>query len=188
MQYKDIQKIPVTDSPNNDAFEALVELYYQSQGYITSAGKWFWVWENGKKQRGYQDIDVLAVNAHEIIIISVTSNLDDKLNFNRLGQVNEEKLNNLTGYFNRVFDYLNEVESYRWLVNKDIRKVVAYNHAFKRSEVAIKNCLDRDGIQTIGSDKILSTLEQYLCNSNIKIQDLILRALQVQKFNKDKKK
>jgi hypothetical protein len=47
-----IQSIPVTDSPNNDAFEAIVEAYYQAQGYITSAGKWFWVWdkENGKSK------------------------------------------------------------------------------------------------------------------------------------------
>ena len=40
-----IQSIPVSDSPNNDAFEAIVELYYQSEGFITSSGKWFWVWK-----------------------------------------------------------------------------------------------------------------------------------------------
>jgi len=28
-----IQDIPVSDSPNNDAFEAIVELYYQLNGF-----------------------------------------------------------------------------------------------------------------------------------------------------------
>ena len=87
----EIQNIPVTDSPNNDAFEAVVEVYFQTQGYITSAGKWFWVWEDGKKQRGYQDIDVLAIKDDETVIVSVTSNLDDKVN-TRGGAANVEML------------------------------------------------------------------------------------------------
>lgn len=94
------QGIPVTDSPNNDAFEAIVEVYYQVRGYITSAGKWFWVWEDEKKQRGYQDIDVLAVSGDETIIISATSNLDDRVN-TKSGRANDEMLNKLKGHFNR---------------------------------------------------------------------------------------
>lgn len=46
-----IQNFPVTDSPNNDAFEAIVELYFQVLGCITSSGKWLWVWEKGKRQK-----------------------------------------------------------------------------------------------------------------------------------------
>ena len=96
-----IQEIPVTDSPNNDAFEAIVEVYYQTEGYITSTGKWFWVWEDGKQQRGYQDIDVLAVSGDKTVIVSVTSNLDDKIN-TQGGVVNKEKLNKLSGHFFRI--------------------------------------------------------------------------------------
>jgi hypothetical protein len=74
----EIQKVPTPDSPNHDAFEAVVELYYQTRGYLTSSGKWFWVKEPGKKLRGYQDIDVLAINQHEVLIVSVTSNLGNR--------------------------------------------------------------------------------------------------------------
>jgi len=31
-----------------DSFEALVEVYYQTKGYITSSNKWFWVRERVK--------------------------------------------------------------------------------------------------------------------------------------------
>ncbi len=130
-----IQSIPNPDSPNNDAFEAIVELYYQTHGYLTSSGKWFWVWEDGKKQRGYQDIDVLAVNGTETIIISVTSNLDDKLRKGRDGSINENMLRKLTSYFQRVKQYFESVSEYKWLTqdNRNIRNVVAYNHAFNNA-------------------------------------------------------
>ena len=38
----EIQNYPTSDSPNHDAFEGIVELYYEIKGYITSSGKWFW--------------------------------------------------------------------------------------------------------------------------------------------------
>ena len=86
----EIQSVPTPDSSNNDAFEAIIELYYQTLGYLTSSGKWFWVWEDGKKQRGYQDIDVLAVNEKEVVIVSVSSNLDDKLRQGKDGNIKED--------------------------------------------------------------------------------------------------
>jgi len=130
-----IQSIPVADSPNNEALEGIVELYFQICGYITSSGKWFWVKEGKKKIRGYQDIDVLAINGHEIIIVSVTSNLDDKLRCDREGNINYEMLDKLGAYFRRVEMYLEHVKEYKWLVGsgKKIRKVVAYNHAFENA-------------------------------------------------------
>lgn len=39
------QTFPTVDSPVNDAFEGIVELYYQINGYITSTGKWFYKWD-----------------------------------------------------------------------------------------------------------------------------------------------
>ena len=83
MVKNDIQKYPSSDSPNHDAFEGIVELYYEIKGYITSSGKWFWKKSDGRQQRGYQDIDVLAINGKETIIVSVSSNFDDKLNFSK---------------------------------------------------------------------------------------------------------
>jgi len=77
------QNFPVVDGFPADPFEALVEVYYQTKGYITSSNKWFWVWESGKKQGGYRDIDVLAVNDRETLIVSVTINLDDKISLKK---------------------------------------------------------------------------------------------------------
>ena len=113
MIYKnEIDPLPVPDSPNNDALEAIIELYYQLEGHITSAGKWFWAMEKGKQQRGYQDIDILAINKNETIIVSVTSGLDDKIGFNKDRILRSEQLENLVKYFNRVENYLRRIDHY----------------------------------------------------------------------------
>jgi len=111
-----IQTFPISDSPVNDAFEGIVELYYQLKGYITSTGKWFWEYGMGKQQRGYQDIDLLAINGDEAVIVSVSSCLDDKINFSRSdGKINRDKLEKLQSYFSRTERYLNSVNEYKWI-------------------------------------------------------------------------
>ena len=180
-----IQSIPNPDSPNNDAFEAIVELYYQTLGYLTSSGKWFWVWENDKKQRGYQDIDVLAVNENNVVIISVTSNLDDKLRKGRDGKINDRMLQKLISYFYRVEQYFESVPEYKWLTREDrkIRKVVAYNHAFKNANKEIVPILNEYSIEVISAKEMLSTLSEYIKQPNIKIQDQMLRTIQLLEYN-----
>lgn len=175
-----IQNIPVTDSPNNDAFEAIVEVHFQTQGYITSAGKWFWVWEEGKKQRGYQDIDVLAVNGDETVIVSATSNLDDKVN-TRDGAANADMLERLKGHFFRVHQYLNSVEQYQWMVHKSrkVRYVVAYNHAFERTLEPIREALRNIDIGILSSKEILGSLSKHANQPNLKIQNQLLRTIQL---------
>lgn len=175
-----IQNIPVTDSPNNDAFEAIVEVYFQTQGYITSAGKWFWVWEKGKRQRGYQDIDVLAVKGDETVIVSVTSNLDDKVN-TRGGTANAEMLKKLKGHFARVHEYLNAVEQYQWIVYKPrkVRYVVAYNHAFERTLESIREALRGMDIEILPAKEILGSLSEHANQENLKIQNQLLRTIQL---------
>ncbi len=176
----EIQNIPVTDSPNNDAIEAIVEVYFQAQGYITSAGKWFWVWEEGKKQRGYQDIDVLAVKGDETVIVSVTSNLDDKIN-TRGGAANAEMLEKLKGHLDRVHQYLNTVEQYQWMVHKPrkIRHMVAYNHAFERTLETISEALGKNGIEILSAKEILRSLSKHANQPNLKIQNQLLRTIQL---------
>jgi len=179
-----IQLNPVADSPNNDAFEAIVELYYQTKGYITSAGKWFWVWEEGKKQRGYQDIDVLAVNAQEAVIVSVTSNLDDKLSLDKTKNVNQEKLKKLLAFFSRVECYLTGVEEYAWLTNtRRIRRVVAYNHAFRNAEAYVIPRLKERNIEVVSAKTMLKNLSLYIKQPNMKIQDQMLRVIQLLEYN-----
>jgi len=182
-----IQQIPNPDSPKNEAFEAIVELYYQICGYVTSSGKWFWVWEDGKQQRGYQDIDVLAIKEKQVVIVSVTSNLDDKLSKKRNGTFDEIKLRNLLGYFNRVKHYLSSVPEYKWLTSPDreIKPVVAYNHAFKKARLEVIPFLEKQGIEVISAKKMLSDLKSFIKQPNLKIQDQMLRTIQLIEYNKE---
>lgn len=184
---KAIQNIPVTDSPNNDAFEAVIETYYQTLGYITSSGKWFWVWDkaSGKKLRGYQDIDVLAVNKDETLIISVSSNLDDKVNTKRGGGVNLELLKKLEEYFVRAREYLEAVEQYKWMVDdgRHVRYILAYNHAFQRTQPAIAQALQQKNIQTVSAREMFAALREHVIQPNLKIQSPLLRAIQLLEIN-----
>lgn len=185
---KAIQNIPVTDSPNNDAFEAVVETYYQTLGYITSSGKWFWVWDkaSGKKLRGYQDIDVLAVNKDETLIISVSSNLDDKVNTKRGGGgVNLDLLKKLEEYFIRAREYLEAVDEYKWMVGGEryVRYILAYNHAFQRTQPAIAQALQQKNIQTVSAREMFAALREHVIQPNLKIQSPLLRAIQLLEIN-----
>lgn len=180
-----IQNIPNPDSPSHDAFEAIVELYYQSQGYITSSGKWFWVYDPDKKQRGYQDIDVLAVNGEEVLIVSVTSNLDDKIRLGRDSKVRQEMLEKLKTYFERVRHYFNAVEDYRWLVADGmyVKNIIAYNHAFNNVSKVILPVLNENGIGTISAKEMLASLTRYIKEPNLRIQNQMLRTIQLLDFN-----
>lgn len=185
-----IQNIPVTDSPNNDAFEALVEVYYQTQGYITSSGKWFWAWdEENKKQRGYQDIDVLAVNGRETIIVSVSSNLDDKINTQKSPEnndsntnkriVNEKMITKLYDHFDRVKKYLEAVKQYNWLAERKIRCVVAYATFSPKILPIIIPALQEKNVELISTKEMLRALNEHTKQPNLKIQNQLLRAIQL---------
>ena len=181
----EIQSVPVSDSPNHDAFEAVVELYYQTLGYITSSGKWFWVWDARKKQRGYQDIDVLAVKDSETVIVSVSSNLDDKLRLGRNGAVSEDMLRKINDYFDRVEQYLLSVGQYKWLATgeKTVKKVVAYDRAFNNAEEKVIPILFDHGIEVLSAKNMLRALSTYINQPNLKIQDQMLRTIQLLRRN-----
>ena len=184
-----IQKIAVADSPNNDAFESIVELYFQLKGYITSSGKWFWYAEKGKHQRGYQDFDVLAINGNETIIVSCSTNLDDKVAFNQKGKINEAKLNKLLNFFKRAEEYLLSVSDYKWLSNepRKTKKLVAYLRSQKKRLPDIRDCLLGHDIRLLGSTDIVDSIVEYLNEKeekkNLKVQNQTLRMLQVLKYN-----
>ena len=182
-----IQSIPVADSPNNEAFEGIVELYFQICGYITSSGKWFWVKEENKRLRGYQDIDVLAIDKNDVLIVSVTSNLDDKLRRNREGNINYEMISKLVGYFGRIEKYLESAEEYKWLVGngRRIRRVVAYNHAFRNAKKNVIPELERRGIEVIAAKTMLRKISNYIDQPHLKIQDQMLRIIQIMKSNEE---
>jgi hypothetical protein len=107
----------LVDNPAIDAFEQIVELYYQSLGFLTSSNKWF------PMTKGYADIDVMAFNDKELRIIQVVTNMDDK------------SPDKLKLFFDKAIEYLNK--NYRWLVadKKIIRTLAVENEAsFKLPE------------------------------------------------------
>jgi hypothetical protein len=169
----------------NDAFEAIVELFFQLQGYITSSGKWFWVYDSEKKQRGYRDIDVLAINGEETVIISVTSNLDDKIRIHRSSNLNDPLYIHTTAYFKSVQLYLENVPSYRWLLahGRIIRKVIVSVRLPKTKRLdEIKITLEKDRIELIGAKEIFEFLNQDKFYENVKIQNQMQRVLQISKL------
>lgn len=177
-----IQSVPVPDSPAFDALEGIVELYFQVKGYITSSGKWFWVWDkSAKKQRGYQDIDVIAIGQDETLLVSVSSNLDDKAGFKRSGAFDDEKLSKLKDHFARSKRYLKRVEQYSWLVKKprSVRMIVAYHASSEKVEAQVIEALKREGIEAISVKPMIKRLAEYAGQENIKVQDPLMRLLKV---------
>ncbi|MBX2932178.1 MAG: hypothetical protein KF781_09550 [Chitinophagaceae bacterium] len=178
-----IQSFPTSDSPVNEAFEGIVKIYYQIKGYITSTGKWFWKYETNKKQRGYQDIDLLAINNKQTVIVSVSTNLDDKINFQRNGKFNKQKYQKLKDFFDRVVGYLESTSDYKWLVqeNRKIKKIIAIVSSPSKSHLKkISQILQSDNIEVIDMNKMVEEIIEYLDeNENLKIQDQTLRLLQI---------
>jgi hypothetical protein len=180
----EIQNYPVSNSPNHDAFEGIVELYFDLMGYITSSGKWFWKKEDGNQQRGYQDIDVLAINGEETIIVSVSSNFDDKLNFSK-GEINEEKSKKLLDSFKRVYDFLANTEKYKWLVSSDrkVLQVIALINSPK-DLTKYNKFLDDHNIKILIIQDIIKEIFKYLednSDKGLKIQNQTLRLIQILK-------
>lgn len=161
----DVQDYPTVNSVQTEPFESLVEIYYQLKGYITISNKWFWVFESGKKQRGYQDIDILAINDSKTLIISVTTSLNDKIRFGRNGKLKENMLEGLCRYFKRVETYLEKVREYRWLTKngREIKRIVAYAYGGYNKEEKMEEInkeLKKRGIELISSKEIIKYLRE----------------------------
>jgi hypothetical protein len=172
---REIQTYPSVDNLATDAFESIVETFYQLNGYITSSNKWFWYNDerNDKKQQGYQDIDVLAINSNSVKIVSVTSNLDDKIRFKSNGLLNDEMLDKLIFYFKKCEDYLNCVDEYKWIINKDVEKnnrtvdyVIAYSLPNNKLHDKISSVVDSDKIKLLSPNEISNGLEKYVVNND----------------------
>jgi len=154
-----IQSIPSVDSNYNEPFEGLVETYYQIKGYITSSNKWFWYWPQDYKQSIYMDIDVLAINSIETIIVNVSGSLDKKIGFDRNGQLKDDMLKDL---FVREHAYMKNVPQYQWLIkDKTVKKVIAFIWGNKLKERLLNHPkFLKNEIELLSSDEILSELEK----------------------------
>ena len=162
MKISKVQDYPTIDSIQTEPFESLVETYYQLKGYITSSNKWFWYWKKGNKQRGYQDIDLIAINENQTLIIGITTNLDDKIRCNRKGEVKKDMLEKLSQYFNRAESYLKMCPEYAWLVKdyRNIEKILVYAHGRNAHLDKIVSELDKLKIKLLSGKEIIENLEE----------------------------
>jgi len=160
-----VQNYPSEDSPATEPFEGIVELYYQLKGYITSSNKWFWYREPIMQQRGYQDIDVLAINEKESILVSVTINLDDKIRRNRNRIIKCDMVEKIDDFYERVISYLKNVQEYRWIINneeREVKKVLAYANGKENLADSISNYFIKENIDItlLSSSEIFHYLEK----------------------------
>jgi len=108
--------------------EKLVEEYYKSKGYLVTTNYWipFDMHKEGEllsyKARSWTDIDVLAYNEKELLIIQVKAIVNQK----RIA----DKIN---VYFDRIDKFLKsgtssdgETKINWWTKNKIVRKIVVY--------------------------------------------------------------
>jgi len=174
---KDIQDYPVFDNDVVEAFEAIVEAYYQSLGYITSTNKNFWARGQNQQQRGYQDIDVLAIKEKETVIVSVTNELNDKTS----------DLPKLEEFFQRARKYLKKTPEYQWLATEErLKNQVVYilgpKKGGKRIE-EIEKRLRQKKIELMDAEKIIEQLKKYFEDKDEKgykiTNNKIVRVMQV---------
>ena len=173
----DIQDYPVFDNDVVEAFEAIVEAYYQSLGYITSTNKNFWAWGKNQQQRGYQDIDVLAIKEKETVIVSVTNELNDKTS----------DLRKLEEFFQRARQYLKKTPEYQWLATEErLKNQVVYISGPKKGGKRIEEIekrLRQKKIELMDAEKIIEQLKKYFEDKDEKgykiTNNKIVRVMQV---------
>lgn len=174
---KDIQDYPVFDNDVVEAFEAIVEAYYQSLGYITSTNKNFWARGQNQQQRGYQDIDVLAIKEKETVIVSVTNELNDKTS----------DLRKLEKFFQRARQYLKKTPEYQWLATEErLKNQVVYISGPKKGGKRIEEIekrLRKKKIELMDAEKIIEQLKKYFEDKDEKgykiTNNKIVRVMQV---------
>lgn len=159
----------LVDNIHKDTSEEIVELYYQCKGFITSSNKWVSL---GKK-KGYTDIDVLAVNGSEAHIVSVTTNLDDK------------NIDDLDGYFKAVIDYFGKTEEFKWLLTKEIKKILAvFTYPDKKQEKIIER-FRTCGIELLYASQIFEYFKKNLVpwrQIGLKTENPLVKIMQLADF------
>jgi hypothetical protein len=154
------------DNLHRDTSEQIVELYYQCKGYITSSNKWIPL----GKAKGYTDIDVLAVNGKGVHIVSVSTNLDDK------------DIAGLNKFFVAVLSYLSRVEEYKWLSEKEIKKVLAvFSYPDKKQEKMAEEFRGH-GIEMLYASQIFSYFKENLVpwrKIGLKTENPLVRTMQL---------
>ena len=116
MRFKRISDFAVINGYFKNPSEELVNLWLETKGYITMHNIYYYAWRTGKSQGAWRDIDIVGVNNEEIVIVQVSTNLGDKMNFK-----------SLDGYFRDAEYFLAKNKHYEWSFrNKRRRYLLAY--------------------------------------------------------------
>lgn len=146
--------------------EELVAEYYKSKGYFVTINYWIPFsterqrTQNGKKQnyesQSWTDIDVLARNNNELLLIQVKATINQK-------SVSEK----IITYFERIENFIktgvapDKTSSISWWSeNVEIKKIVVYED--KNSPPSYKKIMEDKGIQTIYFGDYLKQIIQYI--------------------------
>ena len=159
-----IMAIPsITSQPN--PYEEIVQIWLDSKGYITTTGKWFWVQKNPDTPAGYKDIVLLGVKEDEVILVSATTCLDDKIRLTRQGLMNDKMYQkNVVEYFNDVIKYLQNTPEYKWLLERKIRKIIFYFFGTRnqeRLELLRKECKKND-VEIVSIEEAAENIKKYI--------------------------
>jgi len=157
-------KLPaITGTPN--AYEKIVQIWLDSKGYITTTGKWFWVQDKPNTPRGYKDIDILGLKENETALVSVTTCLDDKIRFTKIGEINQTMYKkNIVQFFDDVIKYLQITPEYTWLSKKKIRKIIFYFFGMKNIEKLnqLKNECSKMDVEIISIGDAALEIKDYI--------------------------
>jgi hypothetical protein len=162
--------------------EELIAELYQSKGYFVT--KNFWVpfqstrqrTQKGKDQsydaQSWTDIDILAKNDKELVIIQVKAIINDK-------KVAEK----IKLYFQRIEDFLkrglapdDRTDISWWTKNVDVKKIVIYE--WENSPKAYINLIKEGGIEVYPFREYFDKLIEYVNNKKgVKEENAALRLL-----------
>ena len=139
-----------------DPYERIAQRWMETQGYITTTSMFYWAFE--KSQRGYRDIDILGFNGKEMVIVNVTTNLDDKTSTTKFPEA--------VKFFELTEQYLKETPQYSWLVERPTKRMIFYFYSFRTQEKideAIARCKSKD-IELKSFKDALKDINKYLIN------------------------
>jgi len=179
----ELKSLQLADGRARDAFEKVVELYYQCNGYITSNNKWFKI-----NKKDYTDIDLVVINGKEIHIVNITTNLNGKTVEDKINVKDGKRKEGLITHFKKSQEAFEK--NYKSLYDQanDIVSVIAFINGSPSIKKKIKK---ESNIRLLAADNIFKAFamefETYVkptdraavkFESKYKLEDEILQVMQ----------
>ena len=114
--------------------EELAQRYFLKKGYIPIMNIRFRIDKDkhDKKVAGWSDIDILAINPSEVLIIQCKSFLGTK----KAEEISEDILR----WFDDALKYLEEDKNFsKWLEGREVKKILIIDYTIKKAEDILKN-------------------------------------------------